>query len=210
MEFDLEELFSIIKSAMKQAQEDEGSFARIIDRANDEDRNIFVGYIVDGTGTSIESTIRYWNRIDDEAGIPVENRKPIKIYIDSPGGSLTDTFTAIDAIRLSKTPVYTINTGCAYSGGFFMFIAGHQRIAYPNSSFMFHEGSTASSQCDAAKFRNFADFYDRQLKVLKKIVLQYTNLTEEFYDKIHKDDYWLMAEDALEQGICDEITKELI
>lgn len=210
MEFDFEELFEIIKLAMKKVQEDECSFARVIDRANDEDRNIFIGAIVDGTGTAVESTIRYWNRVDDEAGIPAEERKPIKIYIDSPGGSLTDTFTAIDAIRLSKTPVWTINTGCAYSGGFFMFIAGHKRFAYPNSSFMFHEGSTASSMCDAGKFRNFADFYDRQLKLLKKITLQYTGITEEQYDKIHKDDYWLMAEDALEQGVCDVITEELL
>lgn len=55
--------------------------------------------------------IRY-NGIDK--GIPVEDRRPIRIYINSPGGSITDGFGIIDAIRLSKTPVYTVNLGICY------------------------------------------------------------------------------------------------
>ena len=64
---------------------------------------------------------------------------------------------------------------------------------------------------DAHKFRNQADFYKKQLDQLKKHTLKYTNLTEEDYEKILKDDYWLTAEEAMEKGIVDEIaTKEVL
>ena len=131
----------------------------------------------------------------------------IKIFINSPGGSLTETFTMIDAIRLSKTPVYTIATGPAYSGGFFTFIAGHKKFAYPHASFLYHEGSVGNA-ADASKFRNFADFYSKQLNQLKDITLKYTKITPEEYQEHIKDDWWFTAEEALKYGICDVIIGE--
>ena len=173
------------------------------------DRNIMLGDIEVGVGTSVDGVIRFWNRYDDRHNIPVENRKPIKIYIDSNGGSLTDAFTAINAINMSKTPVYTIVTGTAYSAGFFISIAGHKRYAYPLASFLYHEGS-ASNGGTAGQFRNFADFYDKQLEQLKKHTLKCTNITEEKYKEIKKDDIWMTTDDALEIGAIDEICEELI
>ncbi len=160
---------------------------------------------------AIEIFIRFWNKYDDERGIPVEEREPIKIYIDSCGGFLSSAFTIINAIEMSKTPVWTINTGDAFSAGFFIFIAGHKRFAYRLSSFLFHEGSTGGGgSVDAHKFRNHADFYSKQLKQLKEHTIKYTNITEEEYQKIQKDDYWLTASEALEQGVCDEILEAFI
>ena len=172
-------------------------------------RTLLVGDIDADLGGAIESFIRFYNKYDEEQEIPVEKRMPIKIYIDSNGGDLCATFTIIDAIRLSKTPVWTIVIGSAYSGGFFISIAGHKRFAYPLATFMYHEGSTGNI-ADAGKFRNFADFYDRQLEMLKQITLKYTNITEEQYKEHKKDDWWLDAEEAVELGICDEIVKEFV
>ena len=115
----------------------------------------------------------------------------------------------IDSITMSKTPVWTICTGAAYSGGFFTFIAGHKRFAYPLASFLYHEGATGTS-ADAGKFRNFAAFYEKQLKQLKDVVLKYTTINEETYEKHIKDDWWFTSEEALEYGICDEISTKLI
>ena len=169
-------------------------------------REAYIGGIDDEVAAGIESMIRFWNASDDQLNVPIEDRIPIKLYIDSPGGILTACYTIINAIELSKTPVITINTGCAYSAGFFVFIAGHKRLAYSLSSFLFHEGSTTTGDfVDAHKFRNHADFYSIQLKQLKEHVLRYTKITEEEYEKIKKDDYWLTAKEALEKGIVDEI-----
>lgn len=209
MEFDARDLYELVKQMMKDAQEEKVSFDALVDIHNGAERHIYLSDIVLGTGTEVDSRIRFWNDMDNENGIDPKNRKPIKIYIDSFGGSLVDTFTMVDAIRNSKTPVWTICTGAAYSGGFFTFIAGHRRIAYPLSSFLYHEGATGTSG-DAGKFRNYAAFYEKQLIQLKDIVLKHTNITEEQYEKHIKDDWWFTAPEALEYGICDEISEGLI
>ena len=169
-----------------------------------------VVFEIDGAvGDAIENVIRFWNRVDDEENIPISKRKPIKIYIDSPGGDLSATFTMIDAIRLSKTPVWTVNVGMAYSGGFFTYIAGHKRFAYPHSSFMYHEGS-ASNGGTSTQFQNFAAFYKSQLNQLRDITLEYTKITPELYEEKRRDDWWLSADEAVELGIVDEIAEGFI
>ena len=185
------------------------SFDSIMENFQAFDRQVYIGEITEETGDAIDSAIRFWNKVDNESNTPIEERAPIKIYIDSPGGSLLGTFTCIDAIKMSKTPVYTIATGTAYSGGFFIFIVGHKRFAYSLSSFLFHEGSAGNSGT-AGQFANFAAFYKTQLKQLKEIVLNHTKIDEEKYKEIQKDDFWLTAPEALKLGICDEILKELI
>lgn len=184
-------------------------FENILDYSNSLDRQLYIGDITEGVGIAVDTVIRFWNKYDEDHNIPITDRKPIRIYIDSPGGSLTDTLTVIDAIKLSKTPVYTICVGCAYSGGFFIFISGHKRYCYPNSTFLYHEGSTANGG-DAGKFRNFAEFYDKQLEILKQITVSNTNINEELYEKHRRDDWWMLASEALDLGVCDEILKELI
>ncbi len=209
MEFDARDFYELIKTMMKDAQEEMVSFDTIIDLHNSSERHIYLSDIVPGTGTEVDARIRFWNDLDNAEAIPAEDRKPIKIYIDSYGGSLVDTFTMIDSINNSKTPVWTIVTGAAYSGGFFTAIAGHQRFAYPTASFLYHEGATGTSG-DAGKFRNYAAFYEKQLAQLKQIVLKHTNITEEQYEKHIKDDWWFTAPEALEYGICDIITNTVV
>lgn len=203
-DFNLDDLFSALETNVKK---DIVSFEDLVDLDRSLKRELYLGDIVDGVGTSIEGCIRFWNQQDEDKNIPIEKREPIKIFINSPGGSLTETFTMIDAIRLSKTPVYTIATGPAYSGGFFTFIAGHKKFAYPHASFLYHEGSVGNA-ADASKFRNFADFYSKQLNQLKDITLKYTKITPEEYQEHIKDDWWFTAEEALKYGICDVIIGE--
>lgn len=190
-------------------KEDIKEFEDLVNLNSGLNRELFVGSIVDGTGTSIDSYIRFWNHYDNSHNIPIEKREPIKIYIDSCGGSLTDTLTMIDAIKMSKTPIWTIAIGCAYSGGFFTFISGHKRIAYPHASFLFHEGSTQNGGT-SSQFENYTQFYKRQLNQLKNIVLSNSNITSEEYSNIRKDDVWYDAEDGVNKGFVDEIAKELI
>lgn len=205
----LDTLDEFILEFPKEVAKDTKDFTDIIDLDSCIDRNIYIGDIYSGLGAEIDQVIRFWNRQDNKYEIPIEERKPIKLYIDSSGGSLTDTFSIIDSISLSKTPVWTIVTGCAYSGGFFIAITGHDRYAYPTASYLFHEGSTGQSS-DANKFRNFADFYNTQLSQLKNITILNTDISAEEYEKHIKDDWWLTAEEAQKLGICDHILMESI
>lgn len=159
---------------------------------------------------NIVDAITFWNKVDEIDGIPEEERQPIKIYIDTPGGSITATFSIVDIIKMSKTPVYTIVTGTAYSGGFFIALSGHKRFCFENSSFVFHEGSSKQPRMDAHKLVESIDFYKKQLKRLKKITLANTKITEDFYDEHSKDDLWLDAEEAVKYSVVDEIITEII
>ena len=205
-EFDLDDLVDALAENVK---DDIKTFEDVVNLDGAVNREVHVGDICSGLGQTVEGYIRFWNKYDDKRNIPIEDRKPIKIYIDSNGGCLGDTFTMIDAIKLSKTPVWTICTGAAYSGGFFTFIAGHRRFAYDHASFLYHEGATATG-ADAGKFRNYAEFYQKELEQLKEVTLKYTKITPEEYKEHIKDDWWMTADEALKYGVCDEIVKEFV
>ena len=144
-----------------------------------------------------------------EDNIPIEEREPIKIYIDSPGGDLDATFSIIDAIALSKTPVWTVTIGRGCSGAFFIGIAGHKRFGFPHSTYLFHEGC-AENGGDAHKFIQGVKFYETRLEMLKEHTLKHTKITEEKYKKHKKDDLWMTAEDAIKYGVIDEILTEIL
>lgn len=185
------------------------NFFDILNLQGSLNREVYLGDIEDGVGTSVESQIRFWNDYDESKGIPVEERKPIKLYIDSYGGSLIETFCMIDAIRASKTPVWGICRSTAYSGGFFTLIACHKRFGYKHSSYLYHEGATGQTGT-AGQFQNYANFYRKQLDLLKEEVIEYTNITEDEYKDIKKDDVWYDAKEALEKGIIDVIVDEFV
>lgn len=157
---------------------------------------------------SIFEIIRFWNKVDKEDEIPVEEREPIKIYINTPGGDLDGVLSIISAIQASVTPVYTYNIGTAYSGGFFICIAGHKRFALSHTSFMFHEGA-AMDGGDAHKFFQHVDFYRYQLTRLKAHVLNSTKITSDLYEEHKKDDWFLDQDDAKKLGVIDEVIEKL-
>jgi len=205
-EIDIDDLAEALVNKVK---DDVKTFDDFLNLNSSLNREILIGEIVDGLGISVESYIRYWNKLDNEKGLAPEEREPIKLYIDSLGGCLTDTFTIVDAIKMSKTPVIGICTGCAYSGGFFIFISCDQRIAYPHSSYLFHEGATSTGGT-SGQFQNYAAFYKKELNQLKDIVLENTNITEDEYRDIKKDDIWYDAKEAIEKGIADKIAEDFV
>lgn len=221
----LEEISKIYEKVEKECDEEEK--ASFLNDITDKDNHIDVAEtletfyfceralyltteITSELSCNIVDAITFWNKVDEIDGVPAKERQPIKIYIDCPGGSLTATFSIIDIIKMSKTPIYTIVTGTAYSGGFFVALSGHKRLCFKNSSFVFHEGSSKQPRMDAHKLVESIDFYKRQLERLKKIVLANTKITEEFYDKHSKDDLWLDAEEAIKYSVVDEIITEIV
>ena len=204
--YDIEELIDGIAERVRETSKT--SFEDLVNYKCALKREIFIGGIGDGTGTMVDTLIRNWNDEDEKNNIPVEERVPIKLYIDSPGGSLTDAFSVCDSVMMSKTPVWGICTGIAYSAGFLILISCHKRIGYPLSSYLFHEGQTKSGGT-ASQFENYTAFYKKQLNQLKGIVIKRTNISEEEYETIKKDDVWYDANEALEKGIIDEIAEEL-
>ena len=201
-----EDIDSYVEELIEQALtvDEDSDIQDVLDALTFKNRTIILQDIKGNmTGASIYQNILIWNMIDKDT--PINKREPIKIYIDSWGGSLIDGFEIIDAIKASKTPVHTIVTGAAYSCGLMIAIAGKKRFAYPHSSFLFHEGSIGSEIQDAHKFKKYAEFYNVQLEQMKDFILSNTKITEEEYDKMSKDDNWYTTEQALEKGFIDEV-----
>jgi ATP-dependent Clp protease protease subunit len=169
-------------------------------------RNLYImGDINADTGVAVENMIRFYNQADKQFNIVKEDRVPIKIWINSYGGDLQAALTTCDAIHLSETPIYTINQGQAASAAALIFLAGHKRIAFPKSYLMIHEGSIGVSQIDAHKFQAMSDFYKVQRTLLKKIIMEYTGMSEEDYTSHAKDDWWMDVNDAKKYNMIDMV-----
>lgn len=154
---------------------------------------------------SIITDIMLINRMD--RGIPVEDRKPIILYISSVGGSVPDGFGLIDVIENSTTPIYTVNMAYQYSMAFLIGIAGKKRYAFKNSTFLMHDGSSFVSD-STSKCRDVLDFQIVTGDVVKKYVLSHTRISEELYDSKYRIEWYTYAEQAKEYGFIDYIIGE--
>lgn len=186
------------------SKKDDYSFEDIMQLSTLADREIHMPIEIADIASSINMAIRYWNRVDDQLNLSPENRKPIKLVIDCCGGDLCEAFAMIDQIKLSRTPVHAYVIGRAYSGAFLVTIACHKRFATKHSSLLFHEGSGGFGG-DAGKFQNFADFYKKQREQMRDLVLDNTGISEEKYNEIKNDDYWMTADLAKKLGVIDEV-----
>lgn len=91
------------------------------------DREILWNDLIDDGMIDIPMYILKWNK--EDSGLPVEKRKPIKIYINSDGGAANVTLYTANVISLSKTPVITIGMGRAYSSGGLLLMAAIRDIS---------------------------------------------------------------------------------
>lgn len=157
----------------------------------------------------VENYILYilkWNREDKD--IPVEKRQAIILYNNSPGGHVFDGESLISAILTSKTPIKGVAFGLVASMGYRIFLACHERIAFKNSVLLQHDGDIAI-QNSTSKARETMKFFESMEERTKQFVLSRTKMTEEFYDKIYNQEYYMYADTTgRELGIVDKIIGE--
>ena len=157
---------------------------------------------------SVDDPIRHilqYNR--EDAGVPVEERKPILLYLTSDGGDVDAGFALVDAIITSKTPVYTVNLGYWYSMAFLIGIAGHKRFAMPNAKFLLHDG-THFTYGSSSKVQDQMEFQRRAEQRIKQHVLDHTAITGREYDKKLRIEWYMFADEAKAKGIVDAIIGE--
>ena len=132
--------------------------------------------------------------------------KDISLYINSPGGSVSDGFAIFDTMNYIKCDVSTICVGTAASMGAFLLAAGAKgkRFALPNSEVMIHQ-PLGGARGQATDIAIQAEHILKLKKRLTKILAQ--NCGQEF-DKVAMDcerDYFMSAEEALKYGIVDKV-----
>ena len=134
--------------------------------------------------------------------------KDIYLYINSPGGSITDGMAIYDTIQYIKSDVCTICVGLAASMGSVLLAAGTKgkRYALPNSEVLIHQpliGGGLSGQTTEIKIH--ADHMVRTREKLNKILSERTGQSIETIEKDTERDHYMTAEEAKEYGLIDEI-----
>lgn len=168
------------------------------------ERIIFLSEEVDdGIANAI---VAYMLFLDSE-----DQTKPIYLYINSPGGSVTAGMAIFDTMQYIKSEVITICVGLAASMGAFLLAAGTKgkRLALPHARIMIHQplGGTRGQATD--------------IEIEAREILRIRGLLNEILaerasqplDKIEKDtdrDYFLSAQEALEYGLIDQVLEERV
>ena len=144
----------------------------------------------------------------EDKGKSVEERVPIKVYIDSPGGDVCALWTTIKAIEISKTPVSTINYCTAYIAAADLLTAGHKRFAFPGTNIMVHSGSCMYAGT-VEQADNMKKYFDNLGKKVTDYFLAHTKVEPRIYKKKAPYDWYLDEDEALKYGIIDTVITDI-
>jgi len=150
----------------------------------------------------IKAQLLYLEQMDSE--------EDIKIYIDSPGGSVYSGLGLLDTMEYIKPEIITINTGLAASMAAVLLCCGAdgKRKALRRSRTMIHQPLAGfGGYLQASDLEIDAKEINSLKKELHTIISERTGKS---YDRVEKDsdrDYWMTAEEALKYGMIDEIIK---
>ena len=164
------------------------------------ERILFLGSEVnDGIANSLVAQMLY---LDSE-----DSSKPIYLYINSPGGSVTAGLAIYDTIQYVKSEVVTICVGLAASMGAFLLAAGTKgkRVALPHSRIMIHQPLGGTSRRQASDIEIEAREILRMKEMLTRSL---SDMSGQSFEKIEKDtdrDYFLSAEEAKDYGLIDRV-----
>ena len=136
-------------------------------------------------------------------------KKDIKLYINSPGGSVYDGMAIYDTIQYIKPDVQTIGIGLQASMGAFLLASGTKgkRFALPNSRIMIHQPSSGTQ----------GKVTDQEITLREHILLKQrlneilAKNTGQKLSKIEKDverDFWMSSEEAKAYGLIDDVIEK--
>jgi len=191
---------SLIPYVVEQTSKGERSydiFSRLL-----KDRIIFLGEDVNPTTASLVIAQLFFLESEDPD-------KEIYLYINSPGGSITDGMAIVDTINYIKCPVSTICVGMAASMGAVLLASGEKgkRFATPNAEILIHQpliaGGGLSGQTTEIKIH--ADHMVKTRDKLNKLLSERTGQSLETIERDTERDNYMTAEEALAYGLIDGI-----
>ena len=191
---------SLVPYVIEQTAKGERSydiFSRLL-----KDRIIFLGEDVNSTTASLVIAQMLFLESEDPD-------KEISLYINSPGGSITDGMGIVDTMNYIKCPVSTICVGLAASFGAVLLANGEKgkRFATPNAEILIHQpligGNGIAGQTTEIKIQ--ADHMIKTREKLNKLLSDRTGQSIETIERDTERDKWMTAEEALKYGLIDGI-----
>lgn len=171
-----------------------------------EERKIVWNQEITNGVIDVSMYILKWN--EEDRGVPVEDRSPIRIYINTYGGDTSSVMLLADIIALSKTPVYTIGMGIAYSAGGLLLMSGHKRYIFNGTSVLIHDGSTGFFG-DTGKVLDNLEFAKKIEDRVKSFITSHTKISNKLLEKNYRKDWFMFADEAVEYGVADEIVRDI-
>ena len=198
----MKEQNSLVPYVIEQTAKGERSydiFSRLL-----KDRIIFLGEDVNQTSASLVIAQLLFLESEDPD-------KEIHLYINSPGGSITDGMGIVDTMNYIKCPVSTICIGMAASMGAVLLAAGEKgkRFATPNSEILIHQpligGQGGGISGQATEIKIYSDHMMKTREKLNKLLSEKTGQPIEVINRDTERDNYMTAQEALEYGLIDGI-----
>jgi ATP-dependent Clp protease protease subunit len=167
------------------------------------ERILFLGQeVTDGLANSLIAQMLY---LDSE-----DSTKPIYLYINSPGGSVTAGMAIYDTMQHIKSEVITICVGLAASMGAFLLCAGTKgkRLALPHARIMIHQPLGGVGRRQATDIEIEAKEIIRLKHQLNAMMAHQTGQAIEKIEKDTDRDYFMSAEEAVQYGLIDKVIEE--
>ena len=135
---------------------------------------------------------------------------PIKLYINTPGGSADDGFAIFDLIRFVKAPVYNISFGLNASAGTIILLGApkERRLALPNARIMIHPPS-GGSRGRSSDIEITAEEILKLRHRANEVFAEECGRTVKQVEKDTDRDYWMSPEEAIEYGLVGRIITNL-
>lgn len=136
-----------------------------------------------------------------------DQTKPISLYINSPGGSVTAGMAIYDTMQHIKSEVVTICVGLAASMGAFLLAAGAKgkRFALPHSRIMIHQPLGGVGRRQATDIEIEAKQILRVRQELNQLMAFHSGKSIEQIDRDTDRDYFMSAQEAMEYGLIDRV-----
>lgn len=129
---------------------------------------------------------------------------PIYLHINSFGGDLLAGVAAVDYIRRTNAPVYTVIDGCAASAATLISIVGKKRLINKHSYMLIHQLSTWFGGT-YEHIKDEKENTDKFMKMIYRLYEEHTKIPKKELKQILKRDIWFDAKTCLRYGLVDEI-----
>lgn len=167
------------------------------------DRILFLGTEVNSDSANIlASQMMFLNSVDDT--------EDIKLYINSPGGSVSSGLMLLDIMEYINPAVSTYCMGTCASMAAVLLSAGEKgkRYALPHSEVMIHQPSTGIGRIKAEDLRVEYEQMEKCKNTLYGILAENTNRPIEDIAELCKLDKWYTAVEAVEFGLIDSVIRK--
>lgn len=136
-------------------------------------------------------------------------KKPINLYINSPGGVVTSGFAMYDTMRFIRAPVHTLCMGTARSMGSFLLMAGQpgERYALPNASILIHQ-PLGGFQGQASDMLIHAEEIRKTKQLMTRLYAEHCGRSYEEFEQAMDRDRFMTAQEAQEWGLIDRILQD--